>query len=318
MDVRIIERPAVGLPAWEALVGQRSFFQTVAWADVCAVGMGPQARAVFLCAFEDGVYRAGLPAIITRRFGLKSFFSMPYGTYGGAVYSPGVDDEFRRRFCDCLATTLEAGGFWYIDIADYFDSLQLWPDCPLIRTRCETHIIELQNGVEFMPSDKGTAGDIRAGEKRGGRIVTIDSSRLDDFFRLYRLTEQRHGRTRLRYSREFFGAILDHLAGTDRMYWTGFEAEGTLIGSQINFIHGDTLFYWQAVSDYDKRWYKPNQALLYDAILHAGRRGLRQVNLGGSPEDAAGLRKFKEQWGGRPVTYDVYSYRSRLHKLVRR
>ncbi|MDD4051937.1 MAG: GNAT family N-acetyltransferase [candidate division Zixibacteria bacterium] len=318
MDVRVIERPAVDLPAWDALVQYRSFFQTVAWADVCAAGMGRQARAVFLCAFEDGVLKAGLPAITTRRFGLKSFFSMPYGTYGGAVYDPGVDDEFKRRFCGSLTTTLDTGRFWYIDITDYFDSLRLWSDCPLIRTRYETHIIELQDGVEFMPSDKGTAGDIRAGEKRGGRIVTIDSGRLNDFFRLYRLTEKRHGRTRLRYSREFFKAILDHLGRIDRLYWTGFEAEGTLIGSQINFVYGDTLFYWQAVSDYDKRWYKPNQALLYDAILHAGEKGLRQVNLGGSPQDAVGLRKFKEQWGGQPMAYDMYSYRSRLHRLIRR
>lgn len=318
MDVQIIERPAMDLPAWNALVRQRSFFQTIAWADVCAAGMGAQARAVFLCAFEDGGLKAGLPAIITSRFGLKSFFSMPYGTYGGAVYSPDFDDEFKRRFCDGLTKTLAAGGFWHMDITDYFESLRLWSDCPLIRTRCETHVIELQDGVEFIPPDKGTAGDIRAGEKRGGMIVTIDSGRLDDFFRLYRLTEKRHGRTRLRYSREFFGAILDHLGGTDRLYWTGFEAEGVLIGSQINFIHGDTLFYWQAVSDYEKRWYKPNQALLYDAILNAGGRGLRQINLGGSPEDAVGLRKFKEQWGGRPIAYDVYSYRSRLHRLMRR
>lgn len=318
MDVRIIERPAVDLPVWEALVRQRSFFQTVAWADVCATGMRGQTRAVFLCGHEDNVLKAGLPAIITRRFGLKSFFSMPYGTYGGVAYAGNVDDEVKRQFCNCLATTLDAGGFWYIDMTDYFDSLRLSPDCPLIRTRCETHILELQEGGEFIPPDKGTAGDIRAGEKRGGRIVTIDSGRLDDFFRLYRLTEQRHGRTRLRYSREFFGAILDILGGTDRLYWTGFEAEGTLIGSQINFVHGDTLFYWQAVSDYDKRWYKPNQVLLYDAILHAGKRGLRQVNLGGSPRDAVGLKKFKEQWGGRPIAYDMYSYRSRLHRLMRR
>lgn len=317
MDFHVIERPTVDLSAWETLVRKESFFQTATWADVCAAGIGRRARAVFLCGFEGNVLKAGMPAIISNRFGLRSFFSMPFGTYGGAAFAPDVDDESKSRFGRWLSEMIEAGRYWQVEISDYNDSLHSRSGCSLVRSRYETHVVDLPEGVEFVPPDKGTSADVRAGEKRGGKIVTVDADRLDEFCRLYRLTEARHGRTRRRYTRDFFAAILQHLGDTGRLHWTGLEADGMLVGSQINFIHGDTLFYWQAVSDYEKRWFKPNHVLLYDAIRYAQANGIPRVNLGGSPRGAASLRKFKEQWGGRPVEYDVYSYRSRLHRLVR-
>lgn len=318
MDFRVIDRQELDLPSWEALVHDRLFYQTVAWADICASGLPHHAHAVFLCGFAQGRLKAGLPAITTSRLGFRSFFSMPDGAYGGAVFAPDINEDSKKQYYAHLSSFLRPGRFAHIAIADYDNSLAGWADCSLARATYATHIIELSEKAAYVPPDKGTVVDIRAGKKRGGEIIPMTSARLEEFFRLYRMTEKRHGRSRTRYAIAFFGAILRHLEGTGQLYWTGLQADGALVASQINFIHGDMLYHWMVVSDYDKRWFKPNHVLLSDAIEYARQRGIRRINLGASPETAAGLRKFKEQWGGQPFTYDVLSYRSRLHRLVRR
>jgi len=318
MDVRLIDRPMVDASAWAALARGGSFFQTLAWADVCAAGIGPQARSVFLCGFEgDGLW-AGLPAVITRRLGQRSFFSMPYGTYGGILFAPEVGAERRREFVLRLNDFLRAERFAQVEITDFEGSLAGGSAYPLVRVALSTHVIPLSAEAEYHPPDKKIEGHLRTGRKTGAEIVAVEQDTLDDFYELYRRTEVRHGRKKPRYHRRMFEQVWRLLSGTGMLYWNGLLVEGRLAGSQISFIFGETLFSWQTVSDYDLRQYKPNHLLLDDAIRYGLGRGVRRVNLGGSPEGAAGLREYKERWGGQAVMYDAYSYRSRWHRLVRR
>lgn len=318
MDVRVIERPAMDSSAWASLARGGSFFQTLPWADVCTAGIGRRAKAVFVCGFDQGELKAGLPAVITRRFRQTSFFSMPYGTYGGVLFDSGLGAEGRRSFLTHLDDYLDAGRFAQVVITDFAGSLADWAPRRLTRTVLSTHVVSLASDGEYHPPDKKIEGHLRAGRKTGAEIVGVDEDMLDDFYDLYRRTEARHGRHKPRYHRRMFEQVRRQLADSGMLYWNGLLVEGRLAGSQINFIYGDMLFSWQTVSDYDLRQYKPNHLLLDDAIRYGLGRGVRRVNLGGSPEEAEGLRDYKERWGGQTVEYAVHSHRSALHRLVRR
>jgi hypothetical protein len=318
MEFRAVKRQELDAAAWQALVNGASFFQTSQWADICVDGLSPYARSVFLCGYERGRLAAGMPAIIVTRYGLKSLYSMPNDTYGGPVFSEDCDSATRETFLERMAEFFRRRRFSRTVITDFSGSLSEWGQPRLARARHFTHILVLGNIDEYRPHKK-IAYDLRAGEKTDAAIIEIETVRhVAEFYRLYRTTEARHGRRRPRYTRRFFDAILTRLAGSEMLYWTGLMAGEELIGSQIHFIYGDTLFNWQTVSEYEKREYKPSQILMNDAVQYAAAKGLHAVNLGASPPDAAGLIRYKERWGGKRVEFDILTMRSGLRRLVGR
>ena len=319
MIFRQIDRPELDQPAWDSLTEPVSFFHSSVWSDVWVDALAPRGTAVFLCGFDGRSLVAGLPAVITRRLGIRSFYSMPNGTYGGAVFASGIDDNARQEFRDGLAAYLRQARFDRVEIADFYGALTDWPDSPLGKSSAATHMIDLKDGVAYRPPDKKIMGHLHAGQKSGGEIVRVtDEMGLDPFYRLYRMTEGRHGRKRPRYTRRFFACLLRRMADNPALYWTAVLLDGEMIGSQINFIQGKTLFNWQTVFDYEMRQHKPNHLLLEDAIRVGMARGVGRVNLGASPPEADGLIDYKERWGGIRHEYNILSYRSLRHRLLRR
>jgi lipid II:glycine glycyltransferase (peptidoglycan interpeptide bridge formation enzyme) len=186
------------------------------------------------------------------------------------------------------------------------------------RTRPFTHIVSLDSQDGPWPHPK-IRYDIRTGLKADSEIVRLERpEQIDDFYHLYRMTARRHGGKGPFRDKKFFEILFDYLHNTDKLYWTGLLAEDSLVGSQIHFIHENTLFNWQTVSNYEKRQYKPSQLLMNDAVEKAISLGLGKVNLGASPSDAGGLIRYKERWRGTRIEYNIYTSRSRLRRLIRR
>ncbi len=323
MDFRVIERQSLDVTEWNRLSAKGSFFQTVIWADVCVRGLtadrpGVEAEAIFFCGYDDGRIVAGLPAILTRRFGVSAFDSMPNHTYGSALFDSELSPESRDHFIGEVAAYLSERRFSRITITDFDGELRHDERLPLRCDRSFTHIIGIDSLDDFEPHRR-VRRDLRTGSKADTEIAPIrDAVDIDEFYRLYVLTEHRHGRRRPLYRHGFFQALAEVMADSDMLYWPGLSVEGRMIASQINFIHSDTMINWRVVSDYEWRRYKPSQLLLYDAIEKAAAYGVTKINLGASPPDADGLIAYKERWGGAKVEFDIYSHRSRVRRWLRR
>ncbi len=318
MDFRIEDRNGLDVPAWDKLARNGSFFHTVSWIDICVDGLSSEARSIFLCGCEGNNLVAGMPAVITRRLGFESFSSMLDGTYGAPIFADKDNMELKNEFLDHLSQYFQNHKFSRVVIADFNGVLSDWHDHRMERTGHFTHVVRLDNVDDFRPHKK-IAYDLRAGQKIESEIVDVrEESQVEDFYRLYCMTELRHGQKQPRREKVFFNCLLHNLVDSDSLYWRAMIADGVMVGSQIHFIHGDTLFNWQTVSDYEKRQYKPSQLLMHDAIGKAAESGLKQVNLGASPPDAAGLIRYKERWKGERVEYDILTARSGLRKMLGR
>jgi hypothetical protein len=319
MDCTVFDYRSLDKPAWEKLSRNGSFFHTHQWMRICIDGLTPHVDGVFLCGFEDGALVAGMPAIVTKHFGLSSFYAMPYGTYGEAVFEPSLESDRRIAFYRFLIGYLRTSRFSRIAITDFDGTLRGINRNHLRRERCFTHIISLNGNEEHNPPDKKVNGHIRAGQRAETVIRSLTTrEQLEEFYSLYELTEQRHGRRRPLYRKEFFESILRHLGDSETLYWNCLISEGTMIGSCINFIFNRSLFNWQTVSNYESRHLKPNHVLLADAIRRGVEAGVKEVNLGASPHDAQGLIDYKERWGGVRVDYDCYCYDSWIRRLIKR
>ncbi len=323
MKLRVVDRQALDEAGWNRLARAGSFFHTTTWTDVCTEGLaaarpGTSAEAVFLCGYENDYLVAGMPGIVTGRFGFKAFDSMPSATYGGMLLGEGLTEPAKREFLEEVAAYFRRRRYSRITITDFNGALSGWEGLKTQRIPCFTHIIALDSLNDFDPHRR-VQRDLRAGQKLESSVERIESAQeIDAFYRLYHLTERRHGRKRPQFRRGFFHALFRIMAGSQQLYWVGLMAGGEMIASQLNFIHHDMLINWRVVSDYEKRRYRPNQLLLYDAVKQAAASGVTRINLGASPADAHGLIEYKERWGGDRVEYDILVYRSWFRKLVGR
>ncbi|MBN2071882.1 MAG: GNAT family N-acetyltransferase [Candidatus Krumholzibacteriota bacterium] len=316
MEFRVIDRKSLDVPAWEKLTAESSFFHSHYWVDTCVDGLSPGTHAEFLCGYEGDLLIAGMPAVITRDFGFKSFYSMPYGTYGEVVMADGVNGSTRDEFYLHLVKYLKKRRFSRIAITDFDRNFSGMSEPFLDHSETFTHIIYLDDNEEHTPPDRKINGHIRAGQKADTEIICIKTrEQLNAFYRLYEMTEKRHGSIKPLYSKHFFNSILKHLSNTEMLYWNCLMFGDRMVGSCINFIYAGTLFNWQTVSDYEYRRFKPNHILLSEAIDVGISMGIRKINLGASPSYAHSLIDYKERWGGVRVGYDTYLSDSWLRRL---
>ncbi|MCK4538270.1 MAG: GNAT family N-acetyltransferase [Candidatus Krumholzibacteria bacterium] len=317
MEFRVIDRKNLDIPAWEKLTATSSFFHSHQWVDTCVGGLSPGAHGEFLCGYENGHLVAGMPAVITKIFGMKSFYSMPYGTYGEVVMAEGAGGAQRDEFYVHLVKYLKKGRFSRIAITDFDRNFSRLSEPFLSHSESFTHIINLNGDGPHLPPDKSIDRHIRAGLKADTRIVEISTrDHVKEFYNIYEMTEKRHGSIRPLYSKHFFNSILKHLGGTDILYWKSLMYNDRMVGSGIKFIYHDTLFSWQMVSDYEYRHLKPNHVLMFDAIQAGNKAGIKKINLGSSPIYAHSLIDYKERWGGEKVEYDTYISDSWLRRLL--
>jgi hypothetical protein len=319
MAFRAIDRRDLDIESWERIAENGSFFHTHYWADVCYEGLDTSIAAVFLCAYAEDRLVGGMPAIITQKYGMRSLHAMPYGTYGEAVFSGNPGNSLKDGFYGRLDEYIKKNRFSKVTITDFNRSLSIHDEPVLKRLGCFTHIISLNGRGEYHPPDKKIEVHIRKGLRADTEIVEVKTAKqLDEFYNLYNMTERRHGRRKSLYSKRFFSSILDNLANSGKLVWISMLADNVMIGSSINFIHGETLFNWQTVSNYEKRHFKPNHILLDEAIRIGISAGVKEINLGASPPDAHGLIDYKERWGGVRIDYDFYYSSSWVRRLLNR
>ncbi|MFH1698970.1 MAG: GNAT family N-acetyltransferase [Candidatus Zixiibacteriota bacterium] len=316
MEIRIIDRRYIDESSWENLARRGSFYHTLPWVDICEKGI--PGRGIFVCGYENDSLMCGLPAIISRRMGAKSFYSMPNGAYGAVLWSEEILRDQKDEFAKGLTDYFADSSFSQAIIVDYANSIGFWHNRHFFSKSVSTHILDLGSKDEYSPPKK-VLSEIKIGEEAGGDIIRINNDQwLDDYYALYLRNELRHGRTRPLYEKRFYKAIMGKLHDSDNLYWNGLIVKDRLVGSQIHFINNKTQYYWQAVSDFDKRNYRPDYRLLYNAIKSNRNRGVLSVNLGASPVDAEGLIYFKERWGGREFKYPILTSKSKLRKLLGR
>ena len=319
MDIILADQNNLDLSAWQKLADTGSFFHTRKWIDACLRGLGKKAEAVYFCGLEGDDPVVGMPAVVISKSGFKSLLSLPFGTYGSALFRPDIHEKTKKEFIDYVIQYLNKERYSLVEIVDYNRQLEKYELPHFERLNRFTHLVDLKKSEEFKPADTRVERHIRSGQKHDVEIGRIDHLRqIDEFYRIYESAEKRHGRSNPMYGIKFFQTIFEVFRDSDALYWIAATHENRMIGSQINFIHGDALFYWQGVMDYESREYKPAYLLMHESIDHAVRLGLSMVNLGASPPGANGLIEYKESWGAEKRGYFIYRRRSLLRRMVGR
>jgi len=140
--------------------------------------------------------------------------------------------------------------------------------------------------------------------KKSGVTVTPATARADmaDYHRLHALTYGRSGAAQLPLAH--FESLWDRFASNRRMVVLFAEHEGRRIGAMIILMFRDAATYWAGASDWAYQQMRPNNLLMWEAILWAQQHPCRWFELGplfpfgDASAKATRIGRFKDQFGG--------------------
>ncbi len=287
-----------------------SLFSSPGFADLWrAVGGTP---VYWVLEDDDGDLAGFLPGVEFGLRGLRRFQAMPDGCYGGLHLSPGKLDE-KQVICRRLLDAIAHAGYVKAFVTDFYADFDRY--CDFHAEKLRTTLVDITD-PGWQPPDKTLHQEIRKAEREGIAVGTFDAqNHMKSFLGLARETELRHGR-KPRYPPRFYAALAELAARDDRVQWLWCEHDGRPAASHIFFMERDMIVNWQVYFDKAFSFLKPNQYILYMMAKKASQKGIRYLNLGSSPPDAAGLQTYKGKWGGKVHEYRCLYRKSRLGKLL--
>ena len=235
---------------------------------------------------------------------------MPFGTYGGIVSRFNLSEEDFGKIYGQLENEFKKLKVVSLEVADFFGNQNYLVRSGFKHLNRYTHVLDLFR-YSAKPIHETKRGAVQA-EKKGVKVISLPSAdRIMDCYDLVKKRDSRYGRRRSKYPLGLYENIWNIFTPGKEVLWKVAMMENRIIAFQINFLFKDTIYYWEGASDFKALSLRPNDALFKETIQWGISQGFKYLNLGGSPEKAEGLVRFKEAWGGERKKYPVY-YKKRL------
>lgn len=297
---------------WEHLVltsKSSSFYHTLFWSKIWEKSF-PACEALFFI-FDDKNYPAGLPLIQFQKRGFFSFFSLPFGTYGGLIGNLTFEEQI--KFMQEIVKFCTQKKWLRLQIVDFFGEYQDLEKLDFKKIPTFTHLINLMKPQSEIGFQKRGYEQSLKKELVIREVYSLDEVR--NCYQLHLSTAEKHQQVKIKYPFKFYENLFSLGQDSHLLKWWMVLKDNQIIAYQINFVFKEMLYYWDGASRVDFLADRPNDALMGHSLSWAKENKMKSYNLGGSPDKAQGLIKFKEDWGGERKNYFVYERSSILGKV---
>jgi hypothetical protein len=272
-------------PAYfEWLAATNAFFDSVAWGNILQRGMGAQRFYLWdashavghaLTCFRKGPLRVGYlgfpicasPNVNDKPYGLERMVAVVRALRGAPHLLRVPISAFGGR-------TLSAVTKKNTTVESCVPDLQAWrSDATSVRRR-----------------------DLSFARKRCGGMTASDCTSGVPLYDLYAGAVMRHHGKR-RYTRAYFEALADMPHESPVLVFSMNDDNG-LAGMVLTARHGDTGYYLHGGTRSDALHLGVADLLMARAITEVRGRGAARFDFLPSPNEQAGLIRFKEKWGG--------------------
>ena len=173
-----------------------------------------------------------------------------------------------------------------------------------------SHSLNINAGIGAIggsSSSKPVARNIRKAEN-AGLICEIrdDLNSLEEFYALHVKTRKKLGMPV--QSRNFFVKYRDEIIKAGMGYIVLVKKDNITLSAGLFAGYNSTLSYKFGASHPDLLQYRPNNLMLWGALLEAQKRGFGKFDMGRTEHTNDGLRRFKMGWGcsETPVRFSYY------------
>jgi len=178
------------------------------------------------------------------------------------------------------------------------------------------HTLDLTKGETevFKGLRESTRRNIRNSQKQAVQVTLETSEKaLPGFYELNCMTRQRHGLPPQPYS--FFEKLGTHLLTKGRgLVVSAFHDEELIAGAV--FLHfRDRAVYKYGASKIEHQHLRANNLVMWEAIRWYARHGFKDLSLGRTEPENAGLLQFKRGWGAteESLSYARYDFRHSVY-----
>jgi hypothetical protein len=272
---------------------------------------------------QEGKVVALLPGGVVEEQDGKRLFRSPCGaSVGGFVVAPGQSTEeaisLVRQLQDYARSSglhgieLRMGPSVYLREANEQMSFVLFANGFKLRTRWLSHVVPLSRDPEEVVErcKPGKIRDYRAGVRKGLNPREVDSSKIEDFYRLLLLTNARHNATAT-HSREEIEDLFRRVPGRLRLFLCAHEGQ-EIAGVLLFVLNPRAAYTFYICQDEAFRKLCPATVLLVHLARQLGAEGFPSLDLGPSSFDDLrlneGLAAFKEGLGGRGYCRDAWRW----------
>lgn len=298
--------------SWEDLLAAcpaATFFQTFEWSQIWQESF-PFFESFFLVEkASDGSYLAGLPFVKAKKL-LSGYYSMPMGTYGGAVGRPGVPlTPLYRHWMEATAGLKRE----HLMVTSPFVIPELGSLGFKVRKLATRLAEKPAGGWKKMWSSK-TRNEMKYAQNSGLilRFLTGEEEARQCLVLAGRKRKNRF------YTETFYCKLSEHLASTGRLIWPLAYQGEELVAFQVRFLFKGELFFWDSAFDSRFSKMRPGYFLFHHLFERAEKEGVQRINFGATPKEAPGVAFFKSRLGGKEVPVFEYTFAPILKRAARR
>ncbi|HEV8480290.1 MAG TPA: GNAT family N-acetyltransferase [Candidatus Eisenbacteria bacterium] len=278
----------------------------------------PDARVVLLTARRGAALAGAVPLAVTRRWGVASAYSLPFGTYGGPLVDPTEPDlaavraELARALGEWLRRERVALGEVVTPPGRESAPDPAWAALASSTVRHVAHVVSLEGRTfedYWSAIDRKTRKGARQSQSKG-LTAAEEPEALAETHALYLEQARAWGLSRP-YGLGFLRALLDHPSGFARLFTARLEG-GLACGILVLTSAGQAFAWWSGAAP-AARESLAYPFLITEIVRAMSAEGRTLVNLGSSGEKGA-IERFKESLGAeaRPLWAYRLAPRSRL------
>ncbi|MDD5530247.1 MAG: peptidoglycan bridge formation glycyltransferase FemA/FemB family protein [bacterium] len=316
MKTRVFDSKNLDVDKWNKLLNKShnsSVFNTPEWAKLYEASF-PNTKAVFLATEHNDEFIAGLPIIEIKKIGFVSYYSMPYGHYGGVIIdTKNADSKIQKLELITQFNKLIKKNWGVVGLSDFYGELE---ECQLEMSgykkfKYKTQLLNLSDNEQTIWNQlaHSTKSKIKQSKNYEVDVKCISNeTEIKDCYKMFEDTSRKHGENKLQFTIQFYCNLFYTM--NKFLRWTVAKKDNKNIATTIYLVFQDTIIWLASASYTESLKYRPNNALVWDAIKWGCNNGYKYFNFGGSPVSAEGLKKFKESWGTKEESHWFYYKKS--------
>ena len=253
---------------------------------------------------NSGHLVGGLPLIhVKSLFFGDRLISLPFCEYGGPLLAhASTEDQVSHASESLLNQAIQLASQLGVDYVEMRhpslnESILLQKGFEKAEHYVTFHV-DLSNGTKQLWNslDKKTRNAVRKSQKAELQIKDVNElDQLREYYTLYLETQKRLGSPP--HCFQLFENLFSVFCPTNKMRMILARHDNMPIAGIVVFLHGNSVFWWNNVSNAEYRKLNPTNLLLWHAMEWAAEKGYRTMNLGRTRKSTT-IYDFKKGWGG--------------------
>jgi hypothetical protein len=270
-------------------------------------------RPLYIVASDiNDALLAGLPILESQLCGglLREYHCLPWSCYGSVVQRSDSRSSDVQAILNRLVDLTMHQRCHNATLVDFAGNCSMLARFATYKSEHFAHVLILDRPLDELVRNYAYSirKNLNKAERSGVFVRDADSlSDIEAYCDMAHEVAIKHQRKP--YPRDLFRNIFQlMIPAGDARFTLAFQNERPIAGA-LHLVQNNQVFNWLSVCHHKFLEFRPVESIIASVVEWAVAKGYRNYNFGASPKDALGLMRFKEKWGSKKTSYEIYELR---------